>query len=39
MNAEYAPMARQSRVVRGWKKLPAKTMRSALLMITSGHKP
>jgi hypothetical protein len=38
-NAVKAPIARQSRRVRGWKKLAAKTTNSAVLMITNGHRP
>src|SRR6266536_5000905 len=38
-NAVNAPIARQSRPVRGWKKLAANTANSAVLMITRGHSP
>src|SRR6266487_108532 len=38
-NAVNAPIARQSRPVRGWKKLAANTANNAVLTITSGHSP
>jgi len=38
-NAENAPIARQSRPLRGWKKLAAKMMSRPVLRSTSGHSP
>ncbi len=38
-NAENAPKERQSRAVRGFAKLNAKTMNTSELMITSDHRP
>jgi hypothetical protein len=39
MKAEKVPNVRQSRVVFGLKKLNAKMMKIAALMITSDHSP
>ena len=39
MNAENMPSVRQSRLLRGLKKLKAKKMNTAELMITSDHRP
>ena len=39
MNAENMPSVRQSRRVRGLKKLKAKRMNTAELITTSDHKP
>ena len=38
-NAVNAPIARQSRVVLGWKKLIAKTTNNTMFTATSGHSP
>jgi hypothetical protein len=39
MNEEKAPMAFQSRLERGWKKLAAKMMNTAELMMTRNQSP
>ena len=39
MNAENVPNVRQSRLVRGWKKLKAKRMKIAELMTTNVQSP
>ena len=39
MKAEKAPMARQSRLVLGWKKLTAKMMKMAELIRTRNQSP
>ena len=38
-NALNTPIARQSRLLRGWKKLTANSTNNAVFRMTSGHSP